>query len=60
LVHFGYYPVVVYPKPSKGPLFDGLVKQLNTLHVPVVTSIEEAKAKLAEANISEEENESKS
>ncbi|KAK5944784.1 hypothetical protein PMZ80_001984 [Knufia obscura] len=34
LYHFGYSPTVYYPKPTKKPIFDGLQKQLQQLHIP--------------------------
>lgn len=33
LYHYGYTPIVYYPVPTKKPIFDGLVKQLNNLHI---------------------------
>jgi NAD(P)H-hydrate epimerase len=36
LYHFGYAPRVFYPKPTKQPIFEGLVKQLKALDVPFV------------------------
>ncbi|KAK5089877.1 hypothetical protein LTR64_005806 [Lithohypha guttulata] len=33
LYFYGYTPVVYYPKPTKKPIYDGLVKQLNNLHI---------------------------
>lgn len=52
LFHFGYYPVVVYPKRSKNSvLFDGLIKQLKTLNIPIVNTIQEAKDSLIQANM---------
>jgi len=44
LWHFGYSPVVVYPKQSKGDLFQGLVKQCRNLGIPVLPSLEDANA----------------
>ncbi|RMD39664.1 hypothetical protein DV735_g5463, partial [Chaetothyriales sp. CBS 134920] len=40
LFHYGYNPVVFYPKPTKRPIFDGLQKQLRTLHVPFTNDFE--------------------
>jgi len=39
LKHFGYEPVVVYPKPSRGLLFQNLVKQCADLDIKVFQSI---------------------
>lgn len=39
LSHFGYRPTVVYPKRSSGVLFGNLVKQLDDLHVPILSDI---------------------
>lgn len=33
LFHYGYTPVVYYPKPTQKPIFDGLQKQLKNLHI---------------------------
>lgn len=37
LRHFGYTPLVIYPKASKGQLFDNLVQQCRDLDIPVET-----------------------
>lgn len=34
----GYNPTIYYPKPSKGPLYDGLQTQLKALRLPIVSS----------------------
>ncbi|KAK8791788.1 hypothetical protein WA158_005165 [Blastocystis sp. Blastoise] len=42
LKHFGYNPQILYPKQKKGnqeQLFNNLVYQLNSLHVPFITEI---------------------
>jgi len=39
LVHFGYSPCVVYPKPGKTELFKNLVKQCSALHVPILDAL---------------------
>lgn len=39
LKHFGYFPVVLYPKKSKGQLFDNLVKQCVDLDIPMYTDM---------------------
>ena len=39
LSHFGYSPVVVYPKRGKTPLFTNLVQQCLDLDIPVVDSL---------------------
>ena len=39
LCHFGYQPLVVYPKRSKKPLFENLVSQLGQLDVPLTDSL---------------------
>eukprot|EP00899_Mesostigma_viride_P027316 jgi/Mesvir1/776/Mv17375-RA.1 len=36
LHHFGYKPVVLYPKPTSKPLYDGLVIQVKSLNIPFV------------------------
>ena len=36
LKHFGYNPIVVYPKQSKGILFSNLVQQMIDLEIPVL------------------------
>uniref|UniRef100_A0A7S2S4U9 NAD(P)H-hydrate epimerase n=1 Tax=Rhizochromulina marina TaxID=1034831 RepID=A0A7S2S4U9_9STRA len=41
LRHFGYDPVVLYPKSSKNPHFDRLVVQCTDLAIPVHTSLDE-------------------
>lgn len=33
LYFYGYTPIVYYPKPTKKPIYDGLVKQLHNLHI---------------------------
>lgn len=33
LYHYGYEPIVYYPKPTNKPIFDGLQKQLKNLHI---------------------------
>ena len=33
LHHYGYIPVIYYPKPTAKPIFDGLQKQLHNLHI---------------------------
>ena len=43
LFHFGFTNVsVVYPKPSEGPLFRGLVATLQQLNIPVTSRVEAA------------------
>lgn len=42
LFHWRYSPRVYYPKQGKTEIFKGLVKQLGTLKVPFVESLEEA------------------
>ena len=37
LKHFGYHPLVWYPKPKETPLFQGLHQQLKNLNVEFVT-----------------------
>ncbi|XP_057469018.1 pyridoxine/pyridoxamine 5'-phosphate oxidase 1, chloroplastic-like [Actinidia eriantha] len=37
LHHFGYKPLVCYPKPTPKPLYDGLVTQLESLSVPFLS-----------------------
>ncbi|GBG58963.1 hypothetical protein CBR_g24313 [Chara braunii] len=37
LRHFGYSPVICYPKRTDKPLYKGLVTQLESLHIPFVT-----------------------
>ena len=45
LFHFGYEPVVLYPKPSRrGELFTNLVKQLEDLGVPVLSDASDGRA----------------
>ena len=34
LFHYGYNPIVFYPKPTKQPIFEGLQKQLHGLKIP--------------------------
>ncbi|KAL2398304.1 NAD(P)H-hydrate epimerase [Exophiala dermatitidis] len=41
LYHFGYTPQVYYPKPTNAPIFNGLQKQLNHLHIPFLKSLED-------------------
>ncbi|KAI1289321.1 NAD(P)H-hydrate epimerase [Halotydeus destructor] len=36
---FGYNPVIVYPKPGKGQLFENLVKQLNVYEIEVLETL---------------------
>ena len=40
LFHYGYKPVVFYPKPTKQPIFDGLQKQLRGLKIPFTEDFE--------------------
>ena len=50
LHHFGYSPKVFYPKPTKQPIFEGLVKQLNALDIPFVPE-DNFKPALADAGL---------
>jgi NAD(P)H-hydrate epimerase len=40
LLLYRYSVTVVYPKPSKGPLFDALARQCRGLGIPVLASLE--------------------
>ncbi|RMZ91997.1 hypothetical protein DV736_g761, partial [Chaetothyriales sp. CBS 134916] len=40
LFHYGYSPVIFYPKPTKRPIFDGLQKQLRALKIPFTNDFE--------------------
>ncbi|EKX54530.1 hypothetical protein GUITHDRAFT_156874 [Guillardia theta CCMP2712] len=44
LYHFGYKPVVCYPKQTAKPLYQGLVTQLASLDVPVLQELPSAEA----------------
>ena len=52
LKHFGYSPAVVYPKKSKGQLFDNLVKQCLDLDIPVYADIADILKIQSESSIS--------
>jgi len=39
LVHFGYKPTIVYPKPTQKALYQALVTQCKALDVPVLTTL---------------------
>jgi NAD(P)H-hydrate repair Nnr-like enzyme with NAD(P)H-hydrate epimerase domain len=41
LHHFGFEPTVVYPKQSKGVLFENLVKQCQDLGIAVLSGMSE-------------------
>ncbi|KAJ3336410.1 NAD(P)H-hydrate epimerase [Gonapodya sp. JEL0774] len=41
LWHFGYKPVVYYPKPAKSALFTGLATQLVNLNLPFISTLED-------------------
>ncbi|XP_030510815.2 pyridoxine/pyridoxamine 5'-phosphate oxidase 1, chloroplastic isoform X2 [Cannabis sativa] len=47
LHHFGYKPVICYPKRTPKPLYDGLVTQLESLSVPFI-SVEDLPLDLSE------------
>lgn len=42
LIYFGYTPEVVYPKQSKTPFLQSLVKQLGVHNIPVYSTLEES------------------
>eukprot|EP00300_Choanocystis_sp_HF-7_P040609 c7097_g1_i1.p1 GENE.c7097_g1_i1~~c7097_g1_i1.p1 ORF type:complete len:176 (+),score=28.78 c7097_g1_i1:241-768(+) len=42
MVHFGYTPTVVVPKPTSNEFFKALIRQCTTLGIPVVQTLEEA------------------
>ncbi|CAM9439361.1 unnamed protein product [Chrysoparadoxa australica] len=39
LWHFGYEPLIVYPKPTPKPLYENLLKQVQQLGIPVVPTL---------------------
>ncbi|RVX71449.1 NAD(P)H-hydrate epimerase [Exophiala mesophila] len=41
LFHYGYKPTIYYPKPTKQPIFTGLVKQLHNLSIPFLSTPED-------------------
>ncbi|XP_062078058.1 pyridoxine/pyridoxamine 5'-phosphate oxidase 1, chloroplastic isoform X3 [Humulus lupulus] len=47
LLHFGYKPIICYPKRTPKPLYDGLVTQLESLSVPFI-SVEDLPLNLSE------------
>lgn len=42
LVHFGYYPSILYPKRNMGPQFQRLVTQCEQLNIPIAEHIQDA------------------